>query len=190
MKKQVFQKGNLVKVLIGHQIFDSKKGTTDISPSQVGRLAVIEYSYAEKYGGNDVDSYSIVFLDTGNSVAWKRTGELEFIEEGGVHLLEAAAGARAKTTEQNTDIRFIADKLEEGKLSSESILFLFDLIGFKSSFLKNGEFYCLFSDWAKLHPMFLHIRQSSSIEEARSIFTTEALAVLDVEKTYNAFMGI
>lgn len=88
MKEQKFKRGNLVKVLVGHQIWSNKEGTTDISPEDVGRSAIIEYSYAEKYGGSDVDSYSIIWCDTGGSLAWKRTNELELINEGGEHLFE------------------------------------------------------------------------------------------------------
>lgn len=89
---QKFKRGNLVKILVGHIIYRNKNGAFDLRPEDVGRLAIIDYSYAERYGGSDIDSYSIIWLDTGYSLAWKQTNELEFIDKGGDHLfLEAEA---------------------------------------------------------------------------------------------------
>lgn len=93
MSKQKFKKGNLVKVLTGHKIHEFRggnHGSIDLRPEDIGREAIIDYSYAEKYGGTDIDNYSIVFRDTGASLSWKRTDELEFIDEGGEHLFEEA----------------------------------------------------------------------------------------------------
>jgi hypothetical protein len=80
--KQKFKRGNLVKILVGHQIFSNEDGkikTIDISPENVGREAIIEYSYAERYGGNDFKSYSVVFLDTGGSMSWQPENQMEFV---------------------------------------------------------------------------------------------------------------
>lgn len=90
MKAQKFKSGNLVKVLVGHQIFSTKEGIIDICPEYVGRKAIIRYSYAEEYGGDNTDNYSIIWLDNGGSLAWKHESELELLDEGGEHLFEEA----------------------------------------------------------------------------------------------------
>ena len=187
MKEQKFKRGNLVKVLVGHQIWSNKEGVTDISPKDVGRFAIIDFSYAERYGGNNVDSYSIIWCDTGESLAWKYTHELELIDEGGEYLFEQAKQNREKISKQNTDINYILSKLDEGALSSESILFLFEKLGFESSFNHNGEFFCLFNDWEKLRPAFVHIKNSKTLEEAKSFFTETWLKKFNVEKVFNEF---
>lgn len=109
------------------------------------------------------------------------------IEEGGEYLFEEAKANRKRISEQNTDINYIAEHLDEGKLSSESILMLFDLLGFKTSFHRNGEFFVLFNDWEKLHPVFVHIKNADTIEGAKSIFTPDGLSSMNVEKVYDAF---
>lgn len=154
--EQKFKRGNLVKVLVGHQIWSSKEGTKDISPDDVGKTALIEYSYNDKYGGGNVNDYSIMWTDTGSTVAWKSANELELIEEGGEHLFAEYLAKREAISKANTDIKQIVENwvAKEGKLSSETILFLFDKIGYKSSFLRNGEFYALFADWGDLYPLF------------------------------------
>ncbi len=107
MTKQIqkFKKGNIVKVLAGNNIWSNDNGkieTIDIRPSDIGRKAVIEYSYAEKYWGNDVKSYSIMFLDTKESIAWKDESELEFIEEGSEDLLIQRPDTRLKMIKENS----------------------------------------------------------------------------------------
>lgn len=77
MEQQKFKKGDLVKVLTGHIAFSSQLGEIDLRPELVGKSATINYSYAEQYGGDDVNTYSICFCDTKKSIAWKKDFELE-----------------------------------------------------------------------------------------------------------------
>jgi hypothetical protein len=97
--EQKFKRGNLVKVLVGHQVWSSKEGVIDIAPQNVGRKAIIDYSYAEKYGNGKPsknNKYAIVWADTGSSEAWKDDDELELIEDGGEYLFaEAKANGEA-----------------------------------------------------------------------------------------------
>lgn len=96
MGEQKFKRGNLVKVLVGHRIWDFKRGAIDISPEYIGRKAIIQYSYAESYGGDNTDNYSIIWLDSGGSLSWKHESELELLDEGGEHLFEEAKANKEK----------------------------------------------------------------------------------------------
>lgn len=189
-KKQKFKRGNLVEVLTGHQIWSSKDGVQDISPEDVGRKAIIEYSYAEKFGGSNVDDYSIIWQDTGYSLAWKRTNELKLIDEGGEYLFDEANQNRERISKQNTDINYILSVLDEGSLSNESVLLLFDLLGHRTSFITNGEYYVLYSDWMVFHPLFVHIKYAKTIEEAQSGFTVKGLEKYNIQKVYDAFHNV
>jgi len=186
-KVQKFKRGNKVKVLFGHPIWGSKTGVTDISPEEVGQEALIVGSYADQFGGDDRENYTIMFCETGNEVSWKSEDQLELIDKGGEHLFKEAKKNRKRISRQNKDIKYINSKLDEGKLSSESILLLFDMLGHNTSFHKNGEFFVLFSDWAILHPVFVHIKNAKTLKESKSIFTKEGLHKYNVEKIYNAF---
>ena len=167
--EQKFKRGNLVRVLVGHQI-----------PDDVGKTALIKYSYNDKYGGGNVDDYSIMWTDTGGTVAWKRTNELELIDEGGEHLFAECLVKREAISKANTDIKQIVENwiAKEGKLSSETILFLFDKIGYKSSFLQNGEFYVLFADWGNLYPLFNVIMTAKIEQDITEILKEECPADL------------
>ena len=165
--EQKFKRGNLVKVLVGQQIF--------------GRKAIIEYSYAEKYGGgrpSKNNSYRIVWADTGNSEAWRDDNELELIEDGGEHLFAEAKAKRETISKANTDIKQIVENWvsKKDKLSPETILFLFDKIGYKCSFLRNGEYYALFDSWSNLYPLFDVIMTAKIEQDVTGILKEECPA--------------
>lgn len=47
--------------------------------------AIVEYTYAQKYGGNNIDSYSVIVLnDSGqpiNSIAWYHENQLSLLDD-------------------------------------------------------------------------------------------------------------
>ena len=193
-KKQKFQRGNLVEVLFGHAMWSVENGKTtleDVAPEEVGKKAIIKGSYRDLYGGEDnTDSYSVVFLDTGNTVAWKDDNQLKLIDKGGEHLFEEAKKNRDRINKQNTDIKYILSLLDEGNLSSESILFLFNMLGVDSAFNRNGEFYVLTQDWAWYHPVFKHIKNAKTLKEAKSVFTPAGQASLNIKKVFDKFKEV
>lgn len=86
--EQKFKRGNKVKVLRGHMIWSNKQGMLDMSPGRVGKEAIIIGSYKDQFGGKgNTGTYTIMFCDTGSEVSWYDNNELEFIEEGGEHLI-------------------------------------------------------------------------------------------------------
>ena len=157
--EQKFKRGNLVKVLIGHQIWQNEDGNVkfkDISPESVGKTAIVEYSYHEKYGHGSVNDYSIMWTDTGYTVAWKTDRELELVDDGGEHLFAECLKKKEELLKNDTDFAHIVKTWEEkkGELSSTSILFLFEKIGHKSSFLTNGEYFVLQSEWSVFYSLY------------------------------------
>ena len=179
MKEQKFKRGNLVHI--------AKDLGECMSHFENDFDAIILGSYSDLYGGNDTNSYSIMVKETGNSISWYYESQMTLIDEGGEHLIVEAKKKRDEVSAKNKDLKYILSILEKGNLSSESILILFDLLGFKSSFLRNGEFYCLYSDWSILYPVFYHIFISDSLDQAKSIFKPESADKFNVEATYNAF---
>ena len=149
--------------------------------------AIIVGSYADEFGGSDTKSYIVMFLDTGCESGWYEEHQLTLIDEGGEHLFEEAEKNRKRILEQDNDINYIVSKLDEGSLSSESILLLFDMLGHDTSFHKNGEFFVLFSDWQQLYPVFLHIKNAKTLEEAESILTEEGRGKYNIQKVFEAF---
>lgn len=97
-----FERGNLVEITYGHPLYTisgpNKGKVEDICKYKVGKQAVVEYSYAEKYGNpnpahklqDNEQSYAIRFIDNGNGEAWYKEWQLKLIEVGGEHLINKA----------------------------------------------------------------------------------------------------
>ncbi|MFW6243142.1 MAG: hypothetical protein ACOC2W_03190 [bacterium] len=169
---QKFKRGNLVLIINGEY---------------EGKEAIIQYSYKDKYGGNDIDSYSIVFTEDGNSLAWLNTKELQLIDEGGEYLLDQIKEKRKELSKRNKNIKYILGQLENGSLNSESILHLFNLIGYESKFLDNGEFHVLYSEWISLSKLFIHIKDSKTLEDAESVLTEDGKKQFNIKKVWEEF---
>jgi len=179
---QKFKRGNLVHV-------DKELGSM-MTHFENDKDAIIVGSYADQFGGNNTKSYTLIFLDDGCEVSWYEEHQLTLIDEGGEHLFEEAKATREKIRKQDTDINYILEHLDLGRLSSESILMLFDVIGFKTLFHKSGEFFVLFDEWCFMHPLFLHIKYSKTLEEAKSCLTKKGIETLNIEKEYKLFHGL
>lgn len=176
--KQKFKRGNLVHI--------AKELGSMMSHFENDKDVIIVGSYADQYGGNNTKSYTVMFED-GNTSSWYEESQLTLINEGGEHLFEEAKKRREKISKQNTDFDFIVTKIDEGNVSSETILFLFEKFGFKTSFHRNGEFYVLFSDWNDLQPVFKHIKNAKSLEDAKICLTDKGNEIYNVELLYNEF---
>ena len=62
------------------------------------------------------------------------------------------------------------------------------MLGFKSSFLTNGEFGILFNDWARLFSVFVCIKHAESLEDAEKLFKKGHK--FNVKEVYNRFKEV
>ena len=157
--KQKFQRGNLVKVL-----------------SRKGDLAIIEGSYADLYWGDNRNDYSIIFLDSGGSLAWVDEKNMELVDIGGEYLFKQALDNKDKIIKNYTDMSYIYNNWKSdnpNSFSSATILYLLNRLGFKSSFDRNGEFFALYSDWAELFPLYDALMTKKNFEDIESIFVND-----------------
>lgn len=157
LKKQKFRRGDLVRV------------AKDLGPMmahfQSDCNAIVIASYAEKYGGDDTHQYTI-FVEGSGETSWYYEHQLTFIRHA-PDLLEIWKDQEDAARRDAADILWIKAHWEELKssISATSILTLFDTIGFKSQFLANGEYYCLFSEWEEAMPFFDLIMTAEKVED-------------------------
>lgn len=170
-------RGNIVKILFGGYGWSSDEGDYDTQPEIVGKEAVIEYSYGQKYeNGNNIGDYAIMFLDNGCFQAWFRESQLEFISEGGEHVINECKQKYENLVKKITDLKWIKENYNADDISSGSILKLFNEIDYNSSFNRNGEFFDLFKDWNKLSPIFTFVFNNdikAAISYTSTIFKSE-----------------
>lgn len=149
--------------------------------------AVIIGSYADQFGGGDHDGDYTVMLPDGNESSWYEEDQLTLIDEGGEHLIKKGEEKQRLRSQKNTDMRYIISCLDSGEMPTESILYLFDILGFNSKFTRTGEYCHLYADWKVLKLVFMLIKNAKTIEEAKSLFTEVGWRHCSVEKLYNAF---
>ena len=166
----MLRRGNIVRFKCGFW--------GDQDSYETGRLGVIEYSYGERYGSGKVyGGYSVLDKETGGSSCWWDEDYLEFVSEGGEDEIEKCEEIAQTIKERNESLDYIKEEMLNGNLmlSGTSILKLFHEIGYTSSFERNGEYVCLFSDWAKLYLIFVAIfnKDHDSMIKALDVFKEE-----------------
>ena len=95
---QKYHKGDHVKVI--------KKLPKSMSHFQSDCEAIIEGSYADQFGGNDTNNYSIFIKDHGG-VSWYQEEVLELIEKGRLDLLEKWQNDLKRDDEMKSNLDWI-----------------------------------------------------------------------------------
>ena len=169
MIKQKFHRGNLVRIAddLGLSRSHFKSGCN----------VIIEGSYADRYGGHDIDSYSVIFPEDGNSCAWYHEDQLTLIDTGGESLIE-----QAKENKLKLNVHKVLLRNDLSNLGHSEILDCLFLIGYYCP----DELCMIFDAWREWNSKFDHIRKSKSLEEARSIFSEDELQTLDIEAVWDA----
>ena len=85
MKEQKFNVGDLVRLEYGHLLTTISNGESkvvDADPNRANELAVILYTYNQKYGDATApDSrYGVIMLETGSEWAWMSDGQADLVE--------------------------------------------------------------------------------------------------------------
>lgn len=84
-----------------------------------GEEAIVEYTYAERFGGNDIDSYSLYIKGHG-SVAWYYEHQLTLIEKNRPDLRERWEDEQNKKDELYSDLNWIFSHGEDVLKSAKS----------------------------------------------------------------------
>jgi hypothetical protein len=165
-EEQKFMRGNLVHIAkdLGPHM---SHFTNDVD-------AIIIGSYRDLYGGSSVGGYSVIFPDDGSAVSWYEEDQLTFIDQGGEHLIIEAQKIADARTKQITDLGWVVSNWNEEcqNFSPATILFLFEKIGHETSFLRNGEYALLYSDWWGVLPFFDLLMKFSREIEVTTVLTT------------------
>jgi hypothetical protein len=183
-----FKRGNLVHIKEGSCQSHFEQGCDAIihEVSKTSSDYIIDGEYVKRYRWD----YEVMFPDDGNTSAWYEESTMTLIDEGGEHLIEQAGENGVKLRERNTDINYIVSQFRKGQLNLEGCEVLLKLIGFTSSFDRNGEFGSLYLDWRRLQPAFIHIINAPTLEEANEFFTEEGKRRFNIEAVWNAFHTI
>lgn len=144
MSKQKYKHGDLVRVAddLGSMMEHFEKGCN----------AIVIGSYADQFGGGGANHQQYtIFIEGGGETSWYYEHQLNFIRHA-PELLEAWKEQAEARSRDYADLAWIREHWLEQRerLSATSILRIFKWLGVRSSFERNGEYYCLFMDWQRV----------------------------------------
>jgi len=116
------------------------------SDPHIGKEAII----TKIFGGK----YDLTFLDGSGSSAWWEDYQLSFLREGNEDTVKAAEINYNKKTQLAQSWDWLKDHWTDNTISSTSMLFLMNEIGYHSAFERNGEYFVLFMEFKALYPIF------------------------------------
>jgi hypothetical protein len=103
--------------------------------------AIVMGSYRDQCGGNDVDSYTLMFLDTGGECSWYYTNQLTLLHHGGEEAIAKVESDRDAREKVEADLAWIVANWNSIRtnVSGASIGELMRRIGITNPWGANGE---------------------------------------------------
>ena len=150
----------------------------------IGKLFVIS--------GVTGSRYQIRSFEHGGRSSWWNDSQLEFVEHADDSIFEKLDKIESDFKKKQETLSFIKDNFPS--VSTISWLKLFDEIGYKSTFLTNGEYFVLYDDVNALYPLFKKIFDNDlngALCELNNVFKEEFVDRYKetVTKFYNKLKG-
>ncbi len=107
--------------------------------------AIVMYSYAERYGGSDVGSYSVMFCDDGSECAWYHPHQFTLLRHGGQEEIDRVLAAKEVRVKQECELGWIVANWptfkERGSYPGASMMYLMRRVGIAEPWGNHGEGY-------------------------------------------------
>ena len=163
---QKFKKGDHVKIA-------DDLGAT-MSHFTSGVEAIVQYSYADKFGGNNTNSYSLYIKNLGSS-SWYYESQLTLIEANRHDLLEKWKKEAEEDRKQKSDINWIFENGKEviENCYGDSIETLGERLGYTNLWGSKGEGFVYYQNAIAIlnfsTPFLDESDLSGFLEEAKNI---------------------
>lgn len=166
---QKFKRGDVVRI------------AKDLGPHMAhfenDRDAVIIGSYRDQYGGDNIDSWTVMFCDTGYRVSWYETQQLTFIKNIGEDGIEAILVAKSKREDVEKDFDWIVANwigIRENP-SGATMAKLMSLVGITNPWGRNGEGFVYHANMMATYKLLDPVL-STGRQERRRIVSRQAIA--------------
>lgn len=130
--------------------------------------------------GAEIPQYGL-FLENRCESWWYYETQLTFIRRA-PDLLESWKDQRDARIKNEGDLRWIRanwNDLIKNRFSPTTILRLFELMEFRSSFHRNGEYYCLYAEFAEWLPVLHMLFTAESLPEPKAPLSPEDKRIID-----------
>jgi len=131
--EQKFKRGDVVHI------------AKDLGPSMshfpADKDAIVMGSYRDRFGGSNVDSYTVMFCDTGGEWSWYHTHQLEFLRYGGEEEITQVKKSREAREKVEIDLEWIVSNWNDirEKPSGATMHELMRRIGIMNPWGSRGE---------------------------------------------------
>jgi hypothetical protein len=134
--------------------------------------AVVMYSYAEKYGGSDVDSWCLLFCETGGEVSWYHTHQLTFLRHGGQEEIDRIKNAKDVREAKETDLAWIVSnwKTIRNKVPGPTMGELMRRVGITNPWGSRGEGITWYCNAMATMELLDPILSAQTLEEIEALF--------------------
>lgn len=149
----------------------------DLGPHKIhfekGCEAIIDYSYAERYGGDDRDSYAVIFPETGNRVSWYQGGELTFIRHVGQAAIDRIMAERIIRETSETSLPWIVTNWNSirDQVPGATMIELMKRIGIDNPWGNQGEGMEFFKNMKITHLILDPVLKSGDLQRVEAFLT-------------------
>lgn len=139
-------------------------------------LAIVEYTYAEKYGGEDTKSYSLYIEDIGSS-AWYYEHQLIYFSDNGVELLQQWQLESENKRKSESDWERIYDERHEN-LPSNTIFHLWEYVmKYGSIWGRSGEGFIAYENSMLVNEAYKYCKENNLGKENLPYFIQEFVKI-------------
>lgn len=134
------------------------------------RDAIIIGSYRDQYGGDDIDSWTVMFCDTGSKCSWYCTSQLTLIGNVGEDGIEAIEMARAKREDTETDFDWIVANwigIREHP-SGATMEKLMQMVGITNPWGSHGEGFVYHANMMATYNLLDPVLSTGDVEQVKS----------------------
>lgn len=151
-------------------LVEVRQGFHHNNDERIGKLAVIEYTYASEYGGDNHDSLGLCFED-GRTSSWWNASKLKFIDRDKLNLTEKWKGEAKVRDDKVSDLDYIFNNLDEivEKKYTASLQSVFTFLGGGSLWGVSGEGFIFYENCYKTF-LLLNMFNNSSEEKDKESF--------------------
>ncbi len=131
--EQKFKRGDLVHI--------AKDLGESMSHFTADKDAVIIGSYADQFGGSNIKSYTIMFLDTGDECSWYDEHQLTFLRNEDERFIRKIKKTRDERESVESNLGWIVENWKDirTKVPGASTIKLMSLVGITEPGGKHGE---------------------------------------------------
>ncbi len=139
---QKFTRGDVVHIAadLGSSMFHFEKD----------KDVVILGSYADKFGGTNTHSYTVLFIEDGNEISWYEEYQLTFLRHEDEGFIEKIKKAREEYDAKVSQLDWIVDHWKDvrSSLPQSSAVKLMALIGITEPWGKHGEYWDFYEHYS------------------------------------------